>query len=78
MVQENIVILLKVFYCINGENFTFSLVLMKGGLKKVIAAAGLVGRVGMPSLSFQLTIPDSIKVSYPSSNQLRIYLMKIN
>jgi len=33
------------FYCINGENFTFSLLLMmKGGLQKIIAAAGLVGR----------------------------------
>ena len=33
---------------------------------KFFAAAGLVGRVGMPSLSFQPTIPDSIKVSYPA------------
>ena len=49
------------------ENFTFSLLLMKGGLQKLFAAAaGLVGRVGMPSLSFQPTIPDSIKVSYPA------------
>jgi len=48
------------FYCINGENLTFShLLMMKGVLQKVIAAAGLVGRVGMPSLSFQPTIPDS-------------------
>ena len=50
------------------ENLTFSLLLMmKGGLQKLFAAAaGLVGRVGMPSLSFQPTIPDSIKVSYPA------------
>ena len=45
------------------ENFTFSLpLMMKGGLQKLFAAAaGLVGRVGMPSLilSFQPTIPDS-------------------
>ena len=44
------------------ENFTFSILLMmKGGLQKLFAAAaGLVGRVGMPSLtlSFQPTIPD--------------------
>ena len=54
--------LLKVFLH-KWENFTFSLLLMmKGGLQKLFAAAaGLVGRVGMPSLilSFQPTIPDS-------------------
>ena len=33
MVHENVAILLKVFYFINGEKFTFSLLLMmKGGL----------------------------------------------
>jgi len=37
MVQVNIVILLKVLYCIYGENFTFSLLLMmKGGLQKLL------------------------------------------
>jgi len=33
MVQEDIV---KVFYWINGENFTFSVLIMKGGLLKLL------------------------------------------
>ena len=54
MVQENIVILLKVFYPINRENFRNS---DERRFAKIIA--GWLGRVPCHQKAFQPTIPDS-------------------
>ena len=67
MIQENIVILLKVFLMHKWrELYIQSSFDDERSFAKIIAAAGLVGRVGMPSLSFQPTIRLILKASYPA------------